>query len=186
MKEYVQLHFPLFLCIALLIARVGDVLSTYLVTPTLKLEGNPLARKFRWPFAFLSILVCLIPYYNTAIAIPILVASLMVSASNCSKIWLHRTLGESQVYELLKSCAVKAPVFSSLFFILSPCFFLALLGGTVLFFYPDPTSDWGFFIAIGIFAYAAALALYGPLFFFRLRKAVKNTGSARESSAQSE
>lgn len=185
MREYIRDHFATSLCVALLIARLGDVFSTYLVTPTLKLEGNPLVRKFRWPFALLTIPVCLIPYYNTALAIPILVVSLMVSASNCSKIWLHRALGESQAYELFKSCALRAPVFSSLLFILSPCFFIAMLGGLVLFFYPDPASDWGYFIAIGILCYAIAMAFYGPLFFFRLRKAAKNDARSDLSGTNS-
>ena len=36
----------LFRLLQLLLSRLGDVLSTYLATPTLKLEGNALARRF--------------------------------------------------------------------------------------------------------------------------------------------
>ena len=34
--------------------------STYLATPTLKLEANAVVRKLRWPFAFLPLLLCLV------------------------------------------------------------------------------------------------------------------------------
>jgi hypothetical protein len=33
----------------LLLARIGDVGSTYLISPTLKLEANPIIRRLRWP-----------------------------------------------------------------------------------------------------------------------------------------
>ena len=170
MIEFIYNHLATSLCVALFIARVGDVLSTYLVTPTLKLESNPLVRKFQWPFAIVTIPICLVPYYNIAVAIPILVISLLVSASNCSKIWLSRAIGEREMHELMKSCAQKAPVVASLLFILSPCLFILMLGGLLLLFYPDPMRDWGFYIAIGIIGYAFALGIYGPLFFLRLRK----------------
>jgi len=170
MRAYILEHLTVFLFIALLIARIGDVLSTYLVTPTLKLEANPIVRKLRWPFALATSLVCFIPFYNTAIAIPFLVVSLMVSASNCSKIWVARAMGETKYYELMKECAQRSSALSAVLFLLSPCAFVLILGGLVLLFYPDPTHDWGFYIGVGIIAYALVLAIYVPKFFFHLRK----------------
>jgi hypothetical protein len=41
----------------LLLARLGDIGSTYLATPNLKLEANVLARRFKWPFAWLTVLL---------------------------------------------------------------------------------------------------------------------------------
>jgi hypothetical protein len=48
MPTYQQL--PHVIAFLLLIARLGDVGSTYLLSPTLKLEANPIMRRLRWPF----------------------------------------------------------------------------------------------------------------------------------------
>jgi membrane protein implicated in regulation of membrane protease activity len=54
--------------------------------------------------------------------------------------------------------------------LLLPGFFMTVLGGLILLFYPDPNFDWGFYVAMGVFLYAFVLLLYGPLSFFRLRR----------------
>src|SRR5271154_5888940 len=89
MSEYIVSHFKLehLLCGLILISRIGDIGSTYLVTPNLKLEANPIVRKLGWKFAFLTLFVCLVPYYSTAMGVVVLVVSLLVSAQNTSKIW---------------------------------------------------------------------------------------------------
>ncbi len=43
-------------------SRAADVWTTHLVTPTLKLEANPIARRFGWKLALLTILVGLVAY----------------------------------------------------------------------------------------------------------------------------
>jgi hypothetical protein len=52
---------PHVIAFLLLLARIGDVGSTYLISPTLKLEANPIIRRLRWPFAGITILVAAIP-----------------------------------------------------------------------------------------------------------------------------
>src|SRR5438046_10429367 len=81
------------LCVVILIGRIGDIGSTYLVTPGLRLEANPVARKLRWPFALLTVLVCLVPYWNTPLAVPIAVMSLVVTAEHLRFGWIARALG---------------------------------------------------------------------------------------------
>ncbi|MBI2300860.1 MAG: hypothetical protein HYU66_18275, partial [Armatimonadetes bacterium] len=44
-------------------SRIADVWTTYLVTPTLKLEANALARRLGWWFAVPSIGVGLLTYW---------------------------------------------------------------------------------------------------------------------------
>ena len=43
--------FPHFLAALVLLSRIGDVLSTYLVSPTLLLESNAFVRRWGWPLA---------------------------------------------------------------------------------------------------------------------------------------
>jgi hypothetical protein len=45
----------------LLLSRLGDIGSTYLITPTLKLEANPIVRRLKWRFAAVTILAAAIP-----------------------------------------------------------------------------------------------------------------------------
>ena len=91
------------LCVVILIGRIGDIGSTYLVTPGLRLEANPVARKLRWPFALLTVLVCLVPYWNTPLAVPIAVTSLVVTAENLRFGWIARALGEDELLAFLQS-----------------------------------------------------------------------------------
>src|SRR5437773_11506825 len=96
MREYFLKHIRLehLLCALIFISRLGDIGSTYLITPKLKLETNPIVRKLGWWFAIATLAVCLVPYYSTAMAIIVLVPSLMVSAANAGKIWVARAFGE--------------------------------------------------------------------------------------------
>ena len=162
-------NFENFLFIAVLVSRLGDIGTTYLATPKLKLEANPFARKFRWPFALASLLVCLLPYYSAPLAIIVLVASLLVSASNASKLWVIRAMGEDRFYNLMIELAGNSKVASSVMCLLAPPIFILMLSGALMFFYPDQ-SDWGYYFAYGIAAYALVMLIYGPLFYFKLRR----------------
>src|SRR5579864_9285673 len=68
-------NLPHVLCALLLIARLGDIGTTYLATPRLRLEANPIVRKLGWPFALLSLGACFLPYYSITIAVPVLIGS---------------------------------------------------------------------------------------------------------------
>lgn len=54
---YSHTHLERLLCALILISRLGDIGSTYLITPKLKLEANPILRKLGWWFAIASVLV---------------------------------------------------------------------------------------------------------------------------------
>lgn len=68
----------------LLTARACDFLSTWLVTPDLSLETNPISRKLGWRrSAAFNIAVCLILAVDVRLAIPVAVSSLLLAARNC-------------------------------------------------------------------------------------------------------
>jgi hypothetical protein len=166
------------LAVLILISRLGDIGSTYLASPNLELESNSIIRRLRWPFAALTILVFIIPYWDVGSGIVIMVASLLVAASNSSKLWLIRAMGETEYYRLMVRMAARAKPVHSLIFSLMPALFMGILGGTVMFLYPSETADPGYHVGLGILGYALVVACYGPLNFLRYRKA----GQARRSS----
>ena len=174
MREYFYSHISLeqLLCALVLISRLGDIGTTYLATPKLKLEANPIVRKLGWWFGIASLLLCLVPYWSTAAGIIILVPSLMVSASNASRIWFVRAYGESEYVDLLQRLAMKSKLSHALAATLVSAMFVALIGFILLLLSPDPSKDWGYWFAFGFFSYAFVMGFYGSLFFIKLfRKA---------------
>src|SRR5258705_7546892 len=97
------------LALLILLGRVGDLGSTYLASPTLKLEANPFIRRARWPAGILSLGLCLIPYYNTALAVLVLVPSLLVSGNNLARGWVARAVGEDEMLAFLQRAARRTP-----------------------------------------------------------------------------
>lgn len=159
------------LAVLLLISRLGDIGSTYLASPKLELESNTVIRRFRWPFAALTILVFIVPYWDIGSGIVLMVASLLVAASNSSKIWLIRAMGESEYYALMVRMAARAKPVPSLLYSLMPALFLSILGETIMYLYPSENTDLGYHVGLGILGYALVVAFYGPTTFLRYRKA---------------
>ncbi len=186
MREYILSHIGLehLLCGLILLSRLGDIGSTYLVTPRLKLEANPIVRKVGWWFAVVTLLVCLIPYYSTALGIVALIPSLMVSAANTSKIWFVRSYGEGEYHELLLRLARQTRLSHALVPTIVAAIFTAVNGLALLLLSPDPTRDWGYWFGFGFLAYALALGFYGSLFFVRLYRIARRTGEQGERAGQ--
>jgi hypothetical protein len=159
------------LAVLILLSRLGDIGSTYLASPNLELESNSLIRRLRWPFAALTIMVCVIPWWDVGSGIVIMVASLLVAASNSSKLWLIRAMGETEYRALLVRMAASAKLFPSLIFSLMPALFMSILGATVMYLYPSETTDPGYHVGLGIVGYALVVAWYGPITFLRYRNA---------------
>jgi hypothetical protein len=174
MRDFIYQNFEHCLCGALLIAKLGDNISTWLATPNLKLEGNPIARKLRWGFIWFTLVLCLLPYFSTALAVMALPVFLMVSASNFGRVWMARALGEDEVGRLMKSIARRSTLGAALWPTLVSAAFVAALGAIVLFFYPFPDEDWGFWLGLGILIYAAVLVFYGTLAWVRLFRRVRS------------
>lgn len=178
MLEFAYENLPHVLCALLLLARIGDVGTTYLVTPNLTLEANPIARKLGWPFALVTLAACLLPYVHMPLAVSALVAFLFVSASNAGKIWIVRTVGEEAYLGFLLDLARKSKLSHALLAIAASKFFAALAGGTILLFYPRE-SDWGLWLGLGVLLYAAATWFYGTLAMIRIfRRAASSLEAA--------
>jgi hypothetical protein len=153
-------------------SRAADVWTTYLVTPTLKLEANPVARRFGWKFALLTILVGLVAYASPPMGVVILTASFLVAASNASKIVTAKAMGEEQLAAFSRRVTLETPPWPGLLFLVMPAFFIAALGGAILFFYPQ-ASEWGYDIGFGMLAYASAICVWYPVRYFRVQAEAK-------------
>jgi hypothetical protein len=173
MREFITSHFEHVLCGLIFIARVGDILSTFLVTPKLMLEANPIAQKLGWRFAVLTIFICLVPYYSTTAGIIVLVPSLLVSASNTAKIWFVRALGEIEYLNLLYRLARTTKLSHALAGIITSALFIALAGFVLLFLAPDPNTNWGYWYAVGILLYAFVIGFYGSIYAWLLFRAAR-------------
>lgn len=168
MRSFIVANFAHVLCGLLLISRLGDVLSTRLVTPTMALEANPIMRRLGWPFAWATLLICLLPYWNTALALVALVPSLLVSSANLSKLWLVRALGEREYAELLRRAVTRSRLSHALMATAASSCFLLLTAAVLWFLSPDPERDWGYWFALGMALYGAVVWLYGSLALRRL------------------
>ena len=155
------------LVIVLLLGRLGDVGSTYLVTPTLRLEGNPIARKFGWRFALLTIAVCLLPYYSTALGMVAIVVSFLATASNLSRGWIVRALGEAEYLRILQRAAAASTFREAIAFVLGSSGTFALAGLVLLLISGGPEM-WPYWFALGVILHACAMAIFGCVSLRRL------------------
>ncbi|NII10031.1 hypothetical protein [Oleiagrimonas sp. C23AA] len=65
-----------------LVGRLLDLGSTWLQTPSLRLEGNALVRRFGWPCAWASVLLALAGFISPGLGIVVAVMSCCAAASN--------------------------------------------------------------------------------------------------------
>src|ERR1043165_4530015 len=97
MDEFVAVgsrHYFFFLML-LLSSRGADFLSTWIATPNMVLEGNPLAKLLGWKWgSFVNLLLCGGFAAWPMAAIVIGTTSSLVAARNFQAAWLMRSLGE--------------------------------------------------------------------------------------------
>src|SRR3954454_1123407 len=79
----------------LLVSRGMDLLSTWVATPNLILEGNPIAKLLGWRWGLpVNAALCLLLALWPLPAIVLSTTSILVAARNFQSAWLMRSLGE--------------------------------------------------------------------------------------------
>jgi len=153
----------------LLLARGMDFLSTWVATPKLVLEGNPLAKKLGWKLGgLLNVVLCFVFAFWPLTAIIIITAGLLVAAHNFHSPWLMCSMGEEayrQWFVQQISCA-RFPLYLAC--LMGETTLTGLVGGALVCCGGDNAVP----IAIGwgIVAYAFVVLFYTALSLWRLRR----------------
>jgi preprotein translocase subunit SecF len=161
------------LALIILIGRLGDVLSTLFVTPKLVLEGNPVVRRFKWPTMVAGFALCVVPYFDVLLAIMVAVPSLLITASNLSRGWMARALGEREVEAIILRAAARGSLATTLAMVWTAAIFVALTAG-LLFWLSWNVDELAFYFALGILLYGLVLGIHSSFFFVRVFRRVRN------------
>jgi hypothetical protein len=155
----------------LLFARGMDFLSTWIATPNLVLEANPLARKLGWRMGLaVNAIVCAVFALWALPAIVVATTSLLVASRNFQSAWLMRALGEERYRSWIAEHLAQTSLGLYLFCLLAQTILVGSLGAGLMYF-----SNWSlvpFAIGMGIITYAVAVTFYTLLSVWRIRRSV--------------
>jgi hypothetical protein len=153
----------------LFLARGLDFLSTWVATPHLILEGNPLAKRLGWKWGgVLNLALCFVFAFWPMTAIIIMTAGFLVAAHNFHVAWLMRTMGEEAYRDWFSDQLVRARFSLLLVCLLGETGLTAVIGLALIYF--SPASTIAFAIGLGIAAYAGIVLFYTGLSLWRLRR----------------
>ncbi len=154
----------------LFVSRGMDFLSTWVATPNMVLEGNPIAKKLGWRWGIpLNFALCIALAFWPLPAIVISTTSVLVAARNFQSAWLMRSLGEQLYRDWHIERVQETSATLYLFCLFAQTALTAGVGVAVVYF-----SEWRLVllaIGLGIVAYALAVALYTTLGIWRMRRA---------------
>ncbi len=161
------------LLLLLVFARGMDFLSTWVATPNLVLEGNPLAKKLGWKWglllnAGLAGILSLWPLSSIVVA----TASVLVAARNFQSAWLMHSLGEENYRRWYIERVQETRIMLYLLCLAGNTLLTAAVGA-VLIYASHLRQLWPFAIGMGMVAYAVAVAFYTLLALWRIRRAGK-------------
>ena len=176
----------------LLVARGMDVLSTWVATPNLLLEGNFIAKKLGWRWGLpINLGVCLVLAFWPLPAIVISTTSVLVAARNFQSAWLMRSLGEHAYRDWHVQRIQETRITLYLFCLAGNTLLTAGVGAAVIYFSNMPAAGGQpllvpFAIGVGIMVYAGAVAFYTLLAIWRLRRAAIREARLKQRSLSPE
>lgn len=163
-----ELYFVLLLLLCF--SRGMDILSTWVATPGLVLEGNPIAKWLGWKWGLpLNAILCLVFALWPLPAIIISTTSVLVAARNFQSAWLMRSLGE-EYYRAWHVARIRETRPSLYLFCLFGQTLLTGGVGLALLYFSSPDLLVPTAIGMGIIAYAFTVAFYTLLSVWRLRR----------------
>ena len=159
-----------FLFLALLaFGRGMDFLSTWIATPNLVLEANPLAKKLGWTGGLLlNALICLGFAVWPLPALIIVTTSLLVAARNLQNAWLMRSLGEETYRSWFIQRIIETNLGLYLFCLGLQTTLIASIGVALLSF--SELHLVPFAVGMGIITYAVAIVIFTLLSVWRIRR----------------
>jgi hypothetical protein len=169
-EEFVPFGSPIYFAFlaALIFARSMDFLSTWVATPNLVLEANPIAKKMGWRIGLLfNACICVVFALWPLPTIVIITTSLMVAARNFQSAWLMRSFGEHEYRFWMSERLAQAPRPLFIFCLLGQTSLVGLVGAGLMCF-----SGWQlvpFGVGMGMVTYAFAILVYSSLSVWRAR-----------------
>lgn len=157
-----DIEFRVFLTLVLFLAKMADNISTLLISPELKLEVNPVARRFKWTFIWLSLSICLIPWISREAAVASIPIFLIVAANNFSGLWLARSLGEEGMLKFYMGCAAKGSLTAAVTGEAVRALLLVVLGGFLISLVPYSWATW---FGVGLMTAGPILMLHHVHFY---------------------
>ena len=162
-----RIYLALLAC--LLGARSMDFLSTWVATPNLVLEANPIAKKMGWRLGLvINIILCGLFALWPLPSVVIITTSLLVAARNFQSAWLMRSLGEDEYRFWMSDRLAAAPRFLFLGCLFAQTALLGILGGGLMYFAQFQLVPFG--VGMGMVTYATAILVYTLLSVWRSRR----------------
>jgi hypothetical protein len=158
-------EYLLFLSI-MLFGRSMDFFSTWVATPNLVLEANPIAKKMGWRVGVVvNAAICGVCAVWPLPSVAITTTSLLVAARNFQSAWLMRAMGELEYRIWMSERIVGAPRFLFYFCLLAQTSLVGLLGTALMYFSGLLLVPFG--VGVGMVTYAAAVLVYSLLSVWR-------------------
>ncbi len=159
----------------LLFARGMDFLSTWIATPRMVLEGNPVAKWLGWKWGGLVNLgVCMIAARYPLASIIIGTTSLLVAARNFQGAWLMRTMGEHNYRAWMSERLGEGRTGLFLFCLCLQAALMAGIGVALVLFSDQWLVPVG--VGIGMIGYASAVLIFSLLGVWRGRARRNSNG----------
>jgi len=159
-----------FVVLALLVFGRGmDILSTWVATPNLILEGNPIAKKLGWKFGLpINVVFCFGFALWPLPGIVISTTSVLVAARNFQQAWMMRSLGEEVYRSWHVARILETRISLYLFCLLGQTGLTATVGAGLIYFAPNEFVPVA--VGMGIVVYALTVAFYTLLSVWRIRR----------------
>lgn len=164
----------------LMVARGLDFLSTWIATPSLLLEANPISRRLGWQGGIaLNLLVCFVAAVIPFVAVLLSVTSAMVAARNLQAAWLARTMGEDEYRDHLEEQFGRANKRLVLGCIWAQAALYSAVGGAVVLLTNNLLAEaagWG------IVGFGLAIAVHSTHYYRRARHVLSDKERISQSS----
>lgn len=152
----------------LLFARGMDFLSTWIATPRMLLEGNPIAKWLGWKWGgVLNLGICTFFASVPLAAVIISTTSLLVASRNFQGAWLMRTMGESAYRAWMSERLSEGRTGLLVFCIFAQSLLFGAIGAALVWFGGVWLMPLG--IGIGMIGYAAAVLIFSLIGLVRGR-----------------
>jgi len=153
----------------LVFSRGMDFLSTWVATPHMVLEGNPIAKRLGWKWGGAANAVLCLGFACAPLpAIIISTTSLLVAARNFQGAWLMRTMGEQGYRLWISERIAEGRMGLFLVCLFAQCLLFGFIGAGLLWYSGGLLVPAG--VGIGTMGYALAVLIYTLISLWRRRR----------------